>query len=861
MTENSNSPRPNSAPAQSGQSGEYSLIRLGAAPKDHDEAVRMAGQILVDNGAVDKPYIDSMLKRETQGETWLADGVTIPHGSKDGAQYIRADKVAVLQVPNGVKWTNGETARLIFGIAARGDGHLTVLRRLTRLLQNPESLRNLFTTKNPADIANALSDTAAAEAKAEAQAKTAPAPKDLDVKEEWTMDYPKGLHARPSTEWISAARRAGIPMQVRNGNAVSDIKDLVSLLQIGARCGDKLVFSASGADAQAKLDSFMQVVKSLSAQEKETVRKEQAEAAEAVANSWTPPSKTAPIVGVKASPGLAIGIIHQILSADTKIADKPTSPAQDAALLQSSLQKTKQHMHDMVADVTKRLGASSAGIFKAQATLLDDEKLISKACDIILDGHGAAFAWSEAVHDTAASLRAMNNPLLAGRAADVLDVGKRVLENLDPAIAAGSLDNLPKGEKLILVAEELSPSETASLNVDMIAGLATIKGGATSHMAILANTLGIPALVAGGAPLAAVKNGAKAIINGTSGALWADPSAEDVTSAEEEIARLKAQREKQDKERHLPATTPDGKTIEIAANVTGPSQVTPALKAGAEGVGLMRSEFLFLGHDHAPDEEYQFKTYRSMVEALGNDRRLIVRTLDIGGDKQVSYLNLPHEQNPFLGVRGARLCLQRPELLYPQLTALYRAAKEGGNIHIMFPMIMSVDEVLRLKQIAEEVRQSVKAPECPIGIMVEVPSAAICADKLAKYVDFFSIGTNDLTQYTLAVDRENPVLASQSDGVHPAVLRMIKNTVEGARKYNRFVGVCGGTAGDPFAAILMMGLGVNELSMTAGSVAAVKARIRATPFAEMQELARKACDLETIKQVRALDKGMPDTAK
>jgi len=846
------------SPSQSAAKAELALIRLNAAPANREAAIRAAGQILVDNGAVEPPYVESMLGREKQADTWLGDGVAIPHGMVQDKHYVLADKVSVLQVPQGVEWSNGEKAYLIFGIAARGDGHLAVLRRLTRLLQHPEDLKNLFTTQNPADIARALTDAAGADA---AAGQNAPRVKDLAVTRAWKMDYPNGLHARPSSAWIDAAKQAGIALQARCGNQVSDIKSLVSLLQLGAKCGDEIIFSAAaGPDAEARLDGFLQVVKGLSAGEIEQARAAAEQQKQAVANSWTPPSQAAPIVGVPAAPGLAIGTVHRLLAAQTEVEDKPMPAEQGAQMLQEALAKTRADMQATIDDVSRRVGAHEAGIFKAQAELLDDDGLIGKSCALMLDGHGPAWAWAQAIEGTAKSLAAMNNPLLAGRAADLRDAGRKVLENLDPKYAAGSMSHLPKGGNVILVAEELSPSQTAAINTDEISGIATVAGGPTSHMAILSRTMGLPAVVAAGQPLEAAKSGDKAIINGDSGAVWLNPSDTDIEAAKAEIIRRADVAKKQAQERRLPAKTPDGHKVVIAANVNNPGQVAFALDEGAEAVGLMRTEFLFLEAASAPDEESQFKTYRGMLDALGG-RPLIVRTLDIGGDKQVAYLNLPHEQNPFLGVRGARLTLQKPELMYPQLKALYRAAKEGGDISIMFPMIMSVDEVIKLKAIAEDVRAGLNAPKVPLGIMVEVPSAAICADKLAKHVDFFSIGTNDLTQYTLAVDRENPVLAAQSDGVHPAVLRMIQRTVEGAKLYNRFVGVCGGIAADPFAAVLLTGLGVNELSMTPRDIPPVKARLRATSFREMQELARQACNMETIKQVRALDKGMPQSAE
>ena len=318
------------------------------------------------------------------------------------------------------------------------------------------------------------------------------------------------------------------------------------------------------------------------------------------------------------------------------------------------------------------------------------------------------------------------------------------------------------------------------------------------------------------------------------------------------IAADAAKRGREAEGRAAPATTTDGHRFEIAANVNTPDQVGLALDLGAEGVGLMRTEFLFLERGATPSEDEQCEIYSAMLEALG-DRPLIVRALDIGGDKQVAHLDLPREDNPFLGVRGARLLLRRPDLLEPQLRALYRAAKGGRKLSIMFPMITSLGEIVALRAVCDRIRAEVGAPEVPLGIMVEVPAAALMADLLAPHVDFFSIGTNDLTQYALAIDRQHPELAAEADSLHPAVLRLIAATVKGAAVHGRWVGVCGGIAGDLFGAAILAGLGVHELSMTPRDVAGVKARIRAASLADLRDLAARALACETAEQVRALE--------
>ena len=302
-----------------------------------------------------------------------------------------------------------------------------------------------------------------------------------------------------------------------------------------------------------------------------------------------------------------------------------------------------------------------------------------------------------------------------------------------------------------------------------------------------------------------------------------------------------------------PAITTDGVRIEVCANVNLPEQVPLALSQGAEGVGLMRTEFLFLERGSTPGEDEQYETYRAMAQAL-EGRPLIVRALDIGGDKQVAHLELPREDNPFLGVRGARLLLRRPDLLEPQMRALYRAACDGARLSVMFPMVTSVQELLALRAACERLRAELDAPVLPLGIMIEVPAAAVQADALARHADFFSIGTNDLTQYVLAMDRQNPQLAAEADSLHPAVLRMVRATVQGAATRARPVGVCGGLAGDPFGALLLAGLGVGELSMTPNDIAGVKAGLRGASLRQLQALADRALGCEDAAQVRELAK-------
>lgn len=830
------------------------LVRLGAAPASKEAAIREAAQLLTAAGCIDAAYGESMLAREAVANTYLGHGVVIPHGMVDDRHLVRESGLAVLQVPSGIAWHDGQTAHLVVAIAAQSDTHITVLRRLTRLIQDEARLERLRTTARESDIAAALSEDGAAPGAA------GPAT-DLRQRFDWVVDYPTGLHARPAAHWVEVAKTCPARIQVRHDGQVADAKNLIALLQLGLRCGDAVTISAEGDDEAGALAKICAAVTGLSAGEKAAAQRaaEAAAMAAAPVAGWNPDDKPRTVAGIGASPGIAIGPIHVLASAEVAVPDEPEPLTTGADRLHRALSATSDQLKALADDTERRLGKQDASIFRAQAELIADTDLITLACQLMVEGHGVAHAWHAAVERLAGQLAALGNPVLAGRAADLRDVGRRVLAQIDPALKSGhDLPDVP----CILLAADLAPSDTAGLDPDRVIGLATAQGGPTSHTAILARTLGIPAIVAGGPGLLALPNGTQAIVDGTTGRLYLDPSAADIASAEAWRERQRAQAEAEARERALPAQTRDGHRIAVGANVNNPEQVAFALDQGAEGVGLMRTEFLFLERGDTPSEDDQYETYSGMLRALGG-RPLIVRTLDIGGDKQVAHLRLPHEENPFLGVRGARLLLRRPDLMEPQLRALYRAARDhvpadaptgkDAPLSIMMPMITSVPEVLRLRAVAERIRAEIGAPPVPLGIMIEVPAAAIQADAMARHCDFFSIGTNDLTQYALAIDRQNTELAAEADSLHPAVLRLIHMTCEGAARHGRFVGVCGGIAGDPFGACLLAGLGVHELSMTPRDLAGVKARLRAADMGALRALARRACEQEDAAAVRALD--------
>lgn len=832
-------------------------VRLGAVPHNREDAVRAAGALLAQAGHIELAYVDSLLQREKVANTFLGAGLAIPHGMVEDKHLVRRTGLAVLQVPGGVRWgDDAKQAHLVVAIAAASDEHLQVLRRLTRVMRDTALMQRLSTTTDSQEIVLALT--------ADSQAGGAePTLQDFSLGRELSLNYPSGLHARPATEWARVAGRFQARVHVRCGDVVVDAKNVAALLGLGAGRGAQLRISAQGADAAMALSTLQATITRLGAEESRQAELSAARQAQALGlgsalGDWQPTARRT-VTGIAASPGLVIGTLVPVGEAALEVEDCFTSVAQEAAALDAALTTATGQLQQLAAEAKAAGREAQAGIFSAHQQMLQDAGLLQAVSRSVVQRHGAAWAWRHVLAERVAAQRALSDATLAARAADIQDVGERVLRLL---LGEGNetVTAIPStwSHDTILLADDISPSMAAQIDVERVSGFCTARGGPTAHTAILARALGLPAVVAAGPAVLPAEPGAEgpllagsqAILDGYRGRLYVGPSETALIEARAHMARLGRLQAEEARTRQLSATTTDGHTVEVAANANRADQAAQALEAGAEGVGLMRTEFLFLERDTVPSEDEQYAVYRAMVETL-QGRPLVVRTLDIGGDKQVPHLELPQEDNPFLGVRGARLALRRDDLLLPQLRALYRAARHGP-LQVMFPMISTVEEVRSLRQRMEAVRTELDAPEVPVGIMIEVPSAALLADRLAAHVDFFSIGTNDLTQYTLAVDRQHPELAGMADSLHPAVLRLVERTIAGARGHGRWVGVCGGLAGEPLGAALLVGLGVQELSMSASDIGSVKALLRRHSLSELQALARQALDVDTADEVRAL---------
>jgi phosphoenolpyruvate-protein phosphotransferase len=576
--------------------------------------------------------------------------------------------------------------------------------------------------------------------------------------------------------------------------------------------------------------------------------------AEAVAAPVTERSDSRQLVGAAASPGLAVGTIVQIRREDTDVAEQGADRHTERRRLNDAIDRAHTQLWALENRLSQEADPDKAAIFGAHRGILHDPDLLDLATSAIDKGKSAGFAWRAAYTLYADRLAGLRSTVLAGRAADVRDVGQRVLEELTGR--RGERPTLPPHS--ILVAEDLTPSDTASLDRSLVVGFVTTGGGASSHAAILARSLDIPAVAGIDARALDLPDGTRAVIDGAAGTLRFDVTETEVERIWRRQARRTERRAVELAHADEPAVTLDGCRVEVVANIAGVDDARSATVKGAEGVGLLRSEFLFLDRRTAPTEDEQARVYRQVAETLPAGQPLVIRTLDAGGDKPLPYLPIPPEENPFLGERGIRAALARPQVLRTQLRAILRAVGVGARIHVMFPMVATLEEFRTARAILEEEREQLGVEPVPVGVVVEVPSVAALAARFAAEVDFFSIGTNDLTQYTLAMDRGHPKLAPQVDGLHPAVLSLVGQTARAATEAGGWAGVCGGIAADPQAVPLLIGLGVSGLSVSVPAVPAVKAQIRTLTAERCRVLAGQALSADSAAAVRALVPSGPD---
>lgn len=559
------------------------------------------------------------------------------------------------------------------------------------------------------------------------------------------------------------------------------------------------------------------------------------------------------IKGIAASDGVAIAKAYLLVEPDLTFDknEKVTDVEGEVAKFNSAIEASKVELTKIRNNAEVQLGADKAAIFDAHLLVLDDPELIQPIQDKIKNENAnAATALTDVTTQFVTIFESMDNEYMKERAADIRDVSKRVLSH----ILGVELPNPSMiDESVVIVGNDLTPSDTAQLNKEFVQGFATNIGGRTSHSAIMSRSLEIPAIVGTKSITQEVKQGDMIIVDGLNGDVIVNPTEDELIAYQDKREHYFADKKELQKLRDADTVTVDGVHAELAANIGTPNDLPGVIENGAQGIGLYRTEFLYMGRDQMPTEEEQFEAYKEVLEAMGG-KRVVVRTLDIGGDKELSYLNLPEEMNPFLGYRAIRLCLAQQDIFRPQLRALLRASVYG-KLNIMFPMVATINEFREAKAILLEEKENLKneghdiSDDIELGIMVEIPATAALADVFAKEVDFFSIGTNDLIQYTLAADRMSERVSYLYQPYNPSILRLVKQVIEASHKEGKWTGMCGEMAGDETAIPLLLGLGLDEFSMSATSILKARRQINGLSKNEMTELANRAVDCATQEEV------------
>lgn len=937
-------------------------IAMGQRAADKGEALALLADRLVADGLVAEGYLAGLQARETQGSTFLGQGIAIPHGTPQTRELVFATGVRLLQFPDGVDWGDGQIVYLAIGIAARSDEHLRLLQLLTRALGETD-LAEALRRSGSAEALLKLLQGAPRELALDAQLvglnlaaedfdelawrgarllqragcadsgfaavlqQTEPLPlgeglwwlhSEREVRQpglafvtpqqplryrdqplnglfclaslgaahqallerlcevliegrgqmlyqatssravlevlggEAPADWPSarivlanahGLHARPAKVLAQLAKGFEGEIRIRlhdSGQPAVSVKSLSKLLSLGIRRGQVLELIAEPGIAADALPALLAAIEQGLGEEVEPLPQTAAVEQPQVETLQAPPPGST-LQGVAAAPGIASGPAHVCVERDIDYPLRGESPAQERARLRQAIDTVHADLQALVQRSDKAIGE----IFVTHQEMLADPALTDDVELRLAQGESAAAAWMAVIEAAARQQEALHDALLAERAADLRDIGRRVLAQL-----CGVKDSAEPEQPYVLVMAEVGPSDVARLDPARVAGIVTAQGGATAHSAIVARALGIPAVVGAGAAVLLLDSGTPLLLDGQRGRVVVAP-------AEAELQRALAERDARERRlqiawanRHEPARTRDGHAVEVFANIGQSNGIDKVVEQGAEGIGLLRTELIFMAHPQLPDVATQEAEYRRVLDGL-DGRPLVVRTLDVGGDKPLPYWPIAAEENPFLGVRGVRLTLQRPQVMEDQLRALLRAA-DNRPLRIMFPMVGQIHEWRAAKAMVERLRQEIPVADLQVGIMVEVPSAALLAPQLAREVDFFSIGTNDLTQYTLAIDRGHPSLSAQADGLHPAVLNLIDMTVRAAHAQGKWVGVCGELAADPQAVAVLLGLEVDELSVAARSIPEVKALVRQTDLSTARALAREALQQDSAEAVRAL---------
>jgi len=650
-----------------------------------------------------------------------------------------------------------------------------------------------------------------------------------------------GIHARPAALIANFAKAQSLEITVSAHARSANARSAVSLMALGVKHGEEMTLSAHGAGAAATLDQLKQLILG--------IKEAPVSVSHAASNknaSVTPTQVVASnkLRGVIASRGLAVGRAVTLRAAEIAVVEVGRGIAHESA----EFERARDEVRTRLNQLAQHSQGAAREVITAHLEFIDDWELVASARRAISRGKSAAFAWRRAVRDSADTLRALGDPRMSERVDDLIDLESQVLLALSGE-APVAMPLLP--DRAILVAEDLKPSQLVSLDAAKLAGICLAAGGPTSHVAILAAAMGVPALVALGQSVLSVEDGAWLVLDAEQGTVSISPDQVALAAAEQTLTQRKQRQQSERAAAHVDCRTADGERIEVFANLGSIAEAQVAVTHGAEGCGLLRTEFLFLERDAPPSEDEQLQQYQGIAQAL-ESRPLVIRTLDIGGDKPIPYLPLPAEENPALGLRGVRTSLWRPDLLRVQLRAILRV-RPVEQCRILLPMITDPAEIRAVRRMLDEVRRELGITSAvPVGAMIETPASAVIASRIAREVDFLSIGTNDLTQYTLAMDRGHAELAHRIDGLHPAVLNLIAMTVDAANEHHKLVAVCGGLASEPAAVPILIGLGVRELSVVPTLVPQLKSLIRTVTVEACRSLAERALAMDTAEAVRAL---------
>jgi phosphocarrier protein len=646
-----------------------------------------------------------------------------------------------------------------------------------------------------------------------------------------------GLHARPAALIRQTAQGFKSKSQLHFAGKSATCDSLIGLMGLAISEQDEVQVSCQGPDAEAALQALLIALSTALAEDSHA-------AAPTPIARGTRAAEAGVLHGVCAAPGLVGGPLFRLNAISLPVDAGNHDPEQQLHVLDTALTVVRSEIDHTLAQARKHKNTDEEAIFATHLALLEDPALLNAANTSIDQGMAATHAWNQSIDVQCEVLQRLGSPLLAERANDLRDLKQRVLRAL---LGETWHYDVPAGA--IVAAHELTPSDLLQLSQQGVTGVCMAEGGATSHVAILARGKGLPCMVALGSTLLDQQQGQAVVLDADGGRLELMPSAERLAEVHQAQLDHQQRRAEQQTQAHTPALTLDGLQIEVAANVASSAEAADALANGADGVGLLRTEFLFVDRNTAPDEEEQRAAYQAVLDAMG-DKSVIIRTIDVGGDKQLDYLPLPAEANPVLGLRGIRLVQVRPEILDQQLRALLHVSPLS-RCRILLPMVTEVDELLHIRQRLDALCTELSVLERPeLGVMIEVPAAALLAEQLAEHADFLSIGTNDLSQYTLAMDRDHAGLASRVDAMHPALLRLIAQTCAGAAAHNRWVGVCGALASDPLATPVLIGLGVSELSVSPVQIGEIKDRVRHLDASECRRISQDLLKLSSAAAVR-----------